>query len=151
MKNPRKFGLSLSELHSNTLNTIKSDADTVTILSEGEVFCCSDSSRNFTSIQTRTYDNENTHNQKIRQFENFCYWISCDCQNFKNLWEPQLSIYGASGTKLPDIEVSYAHNPENKAGVCKHLYKILTNKKIMTSLDMRCDKTNLFNECKEMK
>ena len=151
MENLSKLGLSLSELLSSTPDNIKNEAHSVIVLFDSEVSLCTELNRNFACIQTRTYNNDNTHTQKIKQFEGFLYWVTCDCENFKTMWEYPLSLYGASESKFLNIKLSQSQNPLDDAGVCKHLYKILTDKRIMTKLDIRCDKTDLFKEYKEVR
>ena len=58
MENPKKSGQILSKLLSNAPENIKNDANLVTILSEGHVYYGNKLDRNFSCIQTRTYNNE---------------------------------------------------------------------------------------------
>ena len=91
--------------------------------------------RVFTAVQTFTLDNGNEHVQEIRITNPNKYWVSCDCGNFKYVWEFALTKHGASSIKYSNGQPATKTNPKNIPGVCKHLYKLLNTKKIIAKLN----------------
>lgn len=61
-------------------------------------------------------------------------WVRCSCEDFTFRWEYALTQNGASNIKYSNGAAAVVTNPNNVPGVCKHLYKILSRRSTLRTL-----------------
>ena len=134
MSNPIKSGLNINELLSNTPNNVAKNAISVRISNDIQLHPSSYADGAISILSTRTIENQRAHSQEVRVNKSRHFWVSCDCEYFMFNCEYALTQYGASEIKYSNGQPAVKRNPKNVPRVCKHLYKILSNRNIINSL-----------------
>ncbi len=142
MINNKLCGLEISELRLNTPHEIKKRANSVNIQTIGKCATIKSANEVCSNILTCTSENNRIHSQEIRFNKQGLFWVSCDCEDFMYRWEYALSLYGATDIINSNGEPAKIRNPNNRPGVCKHIYKILSNMRVINLLDEKLTNTN---------
>lgn len=78
-------------------------------------------------IKIQVKDSNKVHRCILRFFgkisTNTAVWVSCDCENFRYVWETSLTATGNSSIIHSTGERPRKRNPRLRSGLCKHLYK----------------------------